>query len=239
METQGALKSEHEWHEALQRVRTLKLPCHPDEAKNWDTLAAVAEVLAETNSEAKVLDAGAELYSNFLPALFAYGYRNLAGLNLAFKRTIRRGPICYEPGDITQTRFADGFFDAIGCLSVIEHGVDLPAFFAEMARIIRPNGLLIVSTDFWERPIETAGKQDFGAPIHVFTRQELESALQFANEHGFELATAVDLNCVEKAVRWDFHGLQYTYVVLTLRLTGKHIPKNFSPVRQAKPSFSS
>ncbi len=216
---QGALKSKQEWQTALQQVQSLKLPRHPDPPKNWDTLTAIAQVLAETNTRAAVLDAGAELYSSFLPALHAYGYRNLTGINLAFPRTIWRGPIRYEPGDITRTRFDSGSFDAVACLSVVEHGVNLPEFFREMARIIKPDGLLILSTDYWMTPIDTAGKHDFGAPIHVFNRHELEVALQFAAERGLELTSTVDWDCQEQAVSWDYHNLQYTYLVLSMRRT--------------------
>jgi SAM-dependent methyltransferase len=231
--TQGVLKAEHQWQQAFEQVRALALPRHPDAPKNWDTLAAVAQVLSETTPQARVLDAGAELYSSFLPALYAYGYKNLTGINLLFPRAIQRGPIRYEPGDITSTRFAEASFDAVGCLSVIEHGVDLNAFFREMSRIIRPNGLLIVSTDFWETPVDTIGKQDFGAPIHVFTRRELESALLIASDSGFELTAPIDLNCVEKAARWDYHGLKYTYVLLSLRRNEKARSPRFAAKPQA------
>ena len=46
-----------------------------------------------------ILDAGAEIYSNVLPALFLYGYRDLHGINLGFSDPTRRGPIRYIPGD--------------------------------------------------------------------------------------------------------------------------------------------
>ena len=38
-------------------------------------------------------------------------------------------------GDITKLRFDAGTFDAVTCLSVVEHGVDLDAYFREMSRI--------------------------------------------------------------------------------------------------------
>src|SRR5215813_3033068 len=62
---QGALKSEQQWHVALNEVQSLNLPRHPDDPKNWDTLTALAEVLRETTPAARILDAGAELYSSF------------------------------------------------------------------------------------------------------------------------------------------------------------------------------
>lgn len=222
---QGVLKSKDQWQTAFEETKSLCLPRHPDDPKNWDTLLALAEVLAATGPQARVLDAGSEIYSSFLPALYAYGYRNLTGINLLFQRTVCHGPIRYEPGDITHTRFADKEFDAVACLSVLEHGVSLPAFFAEMARIIKPNGLLFISTDFWETSIDTGGQQDFGAPIHVFNRAELESALDMASQNGFEINTPLDLNCAERAVSWNYHHLQYTYAAITLKHTGNVSPR--------------
>lgn len=222
---QGVLKSKVQWQTAFDESKSLRLPRHPDDPKNWDTMLVLAEVLAATGPQARVLDAGSEIYSSFLPALYAYGYRNLTGINLLFNRTVCHGPIRYEQGDITRTRFADKEFDAVACLSVLEHGVSLPEFFAEMARIIKPNGLLFISTDFWETSIDTGGQQDFGAPIHVFNRTELESALQLANQHGFEISTPLDLDCAERAVSWEYHGLQYTYAAVTLKHTGNASPR--------------
>ena len=49
-------------------------------------------------------------------------------------------PIRYIPGDLTHTPFPDGYFDAIACLSVIEHGVPLQNYFREMYRLLKPNG---------------------------------------------------------------------------------------------------
>lgn len=213
----GVLKTRQEWQQALRQMNVLHLPRHRDDAKNWDTLTALTQVLAETTPDAQILDAGAELYSAFLPALYAYGYRRLTGLNLAFSRTVRRGPICYEHGDITATRFADAYFDAAACLSVLEHGVDVRAFFAEMARIVKPGGVLIVSTDYWDTPVEIGGKTAFGAPIHVFTRNELKDAMKIARQCGWEIDESPDLHCDERAVSWDYYGLQYTFVVLSMR----------------------
>ena len=218
------MKSRNQWQAALDQVNSLGLPRHPDPPKNWDTLTAIAQILSETNCNARILDAGAELYSSLLPSLYTYGYRDLTGINLVFSRTLQRGPISYEHGDITRTRFPSCHFDAIACLSVVEHGVDLRKFFAEMARVLKPGGLLIVSTDFWQTPINTAGKSAFGVPIHVFTESELTAAVQMARECGFELALPTDLHCDEKTVRWEQYNLEYTFVVLAFRRSSSPVP---------------
>ncbi len=212
----AVLKSRREWEEALSQVRSLGLPPHPDDPKNWDSLAALDSILRRTDSTARDLDAGAELYSVILPWLYPYGYRRLTGINLAFRRAIRRGFIHYEPGDLTQTRFASNSFDAIFCLSVIEHGVDFEAYLGEMARLLRPGGVLITSTDYWCEPVDTGSQEAYGVPISIFSRQDIERGLELAREHDLYLASPPDLACYERAVQWERYGLAYTFLVFTI-----------------------
>jgi SAM-dependent methyltransferase len=215
--TNGTLKSRAEWERAAAEGRRLRVPLHRGAEKNWDHLAAVFAIRKATTTVARVLDAGAEMYSNVLPALYRYGYRELYGMNLSFPYEARRGPIRYMPGDITRTGFADGFFDAVACLSVIEHGVPLEGYFLEMLRVLRPGGVLITSTDYFPEPVETGGQRAHGAPIKIFSRAEMEAMLRLAESVGFERTGAVDLDCDERPVRWEQFGLEYSFVLFTLR----------------------
>jgi SAM-dependent methyltransferase len=213
----ATLKSRAEWQQAFENARTLRVPLHRGSEKNWDHLAAASTILAHTSPSARILDAGAELYSNVLPALFLCGYRELFGVNLAFTDPARRGPIRYLPGDLTHTTFPDSFFDAITCLSVIEHGVPLEAYFREMHRLLRPGGLLITSTDYYPTPIDTRGMTAHGSPIRIFTKPEIQSALSLAKSVGLQLTGDLDLECEEKPIRWEQYGLEYTFVIFTLQ----------------------
>jgi SAM-dependent methyltransferase len=215
--TNGTLKNRAERDAATQNGKQLHVPLHRGDEKNWDHLAAVSTILANTDRSARILDAGAEIYSNVLPALFLYGYRELYGINLSFTDPTRRGPIRYIPGDLTQTPFSDGFFDAIACLSVIEHGVPLNDYFREMYRLLKPGGVLITSTDYYPTPIDTRGQFAHGTPIKIFPRPEIEAALALAKSVGFELTGEVDLACEEKPIRWEQFGLEYTFLLFTLR----------------------
>jgi SAM-dependent methyltransferase len=213
----AALQTTAEWQSALAQARRLHLPLHRDDEKNWDHLAAAFAILAHTTPSARILDAGAEYYSNVLPALFLYGYRNLFALNLSFPSPARRGPIRYLPGDITQTAFPAAHFDAATCMSVIEHGVPLEPYFREMHRILKPGALLITSTDYYPTPIDTRNQTAHGAPIKIFTRSEIETALQLATQCGFEPTSPVNLDCKEKPIRWPQFNLDYTFLIFTLR----------------------
>ncbi len=206
-----------EWEEAARQVATLDLPLHDDLPKNWDSLTALDCILRRADSEAYILDAGAELYSVILPWLYLYGYKHLTGINLVFDRPVKRGKIHYEHGDITHTRFEQNTFDAITCLSVIEHGLNLRAYFQEVSRILKPNGVLITSTDYYSDPIDTGDEMAFGVPIHVFSEDEIISALKIAKEYNLELTDGINLHCQEKPIRWGQYDWNYTFLVFTLQ----------------------
>ncbi len=177
-------------------------------------------ILRNTNRRATILDAGAESYSVILSWLQSYGYKNLTGINLTFNKAWQRGWIRYEHGDITRTRFSDATFDVVVCLSVIEHGVSIPAYFAEMARIVKPGGLLITSCDYWDEGVDAKGQVAFGVPIHVYSRHEIEGILDTAKSSGFKLLGKLSLDCREKAVSWRDYGLEYTFAMLSMRKAG-------------------
>lgn len=211
------LQSPAELREASDFGRQHHLPLHRADGKNWDHLAAVKAILSTAAPDARILDAGAEMYSNVLPALYACGYRHLWGMNLSFADPTRRGPIQYLRGDITRTGFSDGFFNAVTCMSVIEHGVPLRAYFGEMYRVLRPGGLLITSTDYYPEPIDTAGKQAHGAPIKIFCRRETEEMIALAQDCGFQTTGGIDLSASNRPIRWEEYGLDFTFLIFTLR----------------------
>jgi SAM-dependent methyltransferase len=211
------LKSQKEVDESVAQVRRLGLPPIPIDAKNWDSLAALDQILSTTEPTARIFDAGGDWNSVILPWLALYGYKNLTMGNLEFEGVKKRGPITFEYADLTATKHPDNFFDAATCLSVIEHGVPLEAYFKEMARVLKPGGLLVTSTDYFETPVDTHGKTAYGAPVHVFSKDEIEAALRTAEGFGFELVAPLDLHSPEKVVHWPEHDLRYSFVVFTLR----------------------
>lgn len=213
----GVLQSKAEYLQAFQRARELRLPLHRAAEKNWDHIAAVNAIVHTCPRSACILDAGAEIYSNVLPALFVYGYRDLYAMNLSFADPACRGPIRYLPGDITRTGFDDGFFDAITCMSVIEHGVPIQAYFQEMFRVLKPGGILITSTDYYPEPVDTRGQVAHGAPIKIFSRTEAEEIFRTALRCGFELTGEIPLHCSARPIRWEAYDLEYTVLIFTLQ----------------------
>jgi hypothetical protein len=211
------LRTREQWQAAVRDCRRLRLPLHHDRPKNWDSLGALSTALHHVGTDATVVDAGSARYSTLLPSLRLYGLTQLVGTNLEFGSATRHGPVVFRHGDITATDFADGELDAIACLSVIEHGVPVEPFLAESARILRPGGILVVSTDYDREPPDTTGRTAYGVPVHVFSPDEIQRLVKTADGYGLDLLGELELDHRERPIHWKRFGLDYTYLRLTFR----------------------
>jgi len=220
------LQDRQEWEEAAAACQRLRLPLHPDRPKNWDSLAAVALILEDLHAARPpqdgyaVLDAGSSRYSSFLPALSLYRVPCLVGAGLEFRKDIRRGPIRFRRADITATGFPGASFNAIACLSVIEHGVPLDEFFAEAARLLRPGGLLIVSTDYDEEPPDTSGLTAYGVPVHVLSPEDVLDLVKRAEKCDLSLLGDLSLSHPSRPIHWRSANLDYTFIRLAFKKAG-------------------
>jgi SAM-dependent methyltransferase/ribosomal protein S18 acetylase RimI-like enzyme len=213
----GVLKSARESMDRTRILQQLSLPTHFDPPKNWDSYAALDIILGRfgtCRSSKKILDAGGESYSSILSDLEACGYKDLHCLNISFTKQEKYGNIVYQHGDLMNTKFEDGTFDAVVCLSVIEHGIDLVKYFREMKRILKTGGLLITSTDYWHAPIDTSGRRAYDSPVKIFNSNDITGAIGLATGSGFKLMGQLDLECNEKVVNWL--GLKFTFIYFTL-----------------------
>jgi len=211
------LQTRAQWQAAVRECRRLRLPLHHDRPKNWDSLGALSTVLHEVGTDAAVVDAGSARYSTLLPSLRMYGLTRLVGTNLEFGSETRHGPVSFRYGDVTATDFADGELDAITCLSVIEHGVPVEKFLIESARILRPGGVLVVSTDYDQQPPDTTGKVGYGVPVHVLSPGEIRDLVNTADANGLDLLGELQLEHPERPIHWKRFELDYTYIRLSFR----------------------
>ncbi len=223
----GVLGDAQTWKRAADEARALGLPLHRDLPKNWDALGAVAAVLTladDGSRTARVMDAGSARYSPVLPWLRLYGLGSAAGsllgINLEFGRQVTRDGVVFRYGDVTRTGLPDGHLDAITCMSVIEHGVPIEEFVRESARVLRPGGVLIVSTDYDQSPPDTTGKVIYGSEVHIFSPAEISDLVALADRHGLDLVGELDEAAfahAERPVHWKRVDLRYTFILLTFR----------------------
>ncbi len=100
-----------------------------------------------------------------------------------------------QVGDATRLEFADGMFDKIVCSEVIEHIPDAEKAIDEMRRVLKPDGVLVLSTPnrgswygfdryvLWTRVLRRAWNHPFD---HWRTGSELRALL---DAHGFEITS--------------------------------------------------
>jgi SAM-dependent methyltransferase len=132
----------------------------------------------------------------------------------------------YARADLTAMPFADDQFDAVFCISVIEHlghGV-APAALAEVRRVLRPGGRLLLTTDFYEDATAHLVYEGPGKPFPVdwgfFDEASLRRRILAAE--GFALDGALDLTVdwgVTRERMRAFHGYPYTSVGVALTKT--------------------
>ena len=204
--------------EAAEEARRRGLPPETHYEKHWDNLLAV-DALAGTTGP--VVDLGCRS-GQLLMWLYHLGRRELYGCDirrpwppakkalqqgqlrtaaaavrmyLASRRNMRRAPA-------ESTGFPTGAFAAVTSMSVLEHHVDPPKFFAEAHRLLQPGGRLVVSTDFWPE----GGETESGV---IFSTAGVERLLVEAESAGFEVPEhPLDLDDPERVIR------SYTFLFL-------------------------
>lgn len=222
----ATLRDPREVDDAIDRLRRLGLTPHPDvPAKSWDMALALETIVRDIPMQGRILDVGAR-WSPIIERLELLGYRDIWACDLErswrddLRRFTRRSKVRFRQADLTDTGLPSASFDGITSMSVIEHGVDPDAYFAEMARLLRPGGLLITSTDFWCEPVPTDGIYPYGprfGQMRVFGPDDIRQFVEMAGRAGLRFDGELDLRCEERVVTWQRVGRSYTFTYFELR----------------------
>jgi SAM-dependent methyltransferase len=97
-------------------------------------------------------------------------------------------------------------------MSVVEHGVDVPRFFSECARILRLGGLLVLSTDYWPEPIDLGGLTRFGSADRIFDEVGVLQLCETASTHGLHVSGNLELDVADAVIESD--GFRFTFLML-------------------------
>lgn len=110
-------------------------------------------------------------------------------------------PFHLKKGDITKTGMPAECFDLAICISVIEHGVNLE-FICEVFHILKPGGILFITTDYWEKKILVKEEsQPFGLPWRIFSKEEINDFINLSKIHGFCLYNDSSIpGCSDKCI---------------------------------------
>lgn len=232
------LRSFEEVEAARAAAQHLGLVAVPEGTKCWDNLLALRIIAAEARKrDEPIVDLGCRS-GIVLTWLSQLGYRDLHGCDLrtpfpplrtALKtglwRTAVAGAAMYARhrrrmviAPVEETGLPGQFFSVVTAMSVIEHGVELPRFFAEAARLLRPGGTLIVSTDYWPTTIDVGGLRRFElshGSDRIFDRNAVAGICETARVAGFLGPASLDLDAGQPVVTSS--GFSYTFLLLAFR----------------------
>ena len=130
----------------------------------------------------------------------------------------------YVKGDATMLPFRDSAFDAVFCISVIEHLHDsaVPGVLDEVRRVLRPGVRLLLTTDFYEDATAQLWFEDERGrqPVEWEIFDEDRLRRRILGHPGLELEGQLDLTAdwyaTARRMR-RFHGYPYTSVGTALR----------------------
>jgi SAM-dependent methyltransferase len=200
---------------ATQALRSRGLPTHLTVQKNWDQWL-LSQHLFQYDRQSPIIDLGCGDCCT-LEFLAALGFQQLHGIDLTIQQSSNDRPYQLHQGDLTATPFPDQTFDCAVSISVIEHGVDLDRFFQETYRILKPNGFLFITTDYWHQKIQVDSTiKPFELSWSIFSSTEVQAMLTLAQQSGFLLESNSEIPaCAEKTVNW--YEKQYTFIAIGLR----------------------
>ena len=208
------LKNWQDIGEATLSLQRKGLPTHTDTRKNWD-LSLLYETIASQNRNSCIVDLGCSPGCT-LVFLIALGFTNLYGIDFNIDFTGENFPARLYKGDLTDTSFENDSFDLAISISVVEHGVDLKDFFKEVARIVKNDGLLFLTTDYWEEKQDVGANNPLGLPWKVFSQEEIQELINTAQNYGFFIDEDLNIpSCSERTVIWQ--GIEYTFIALIFR----------------------
>jgi SAM-dependent methyltransferase len=220
------LESFEQVGEAVLTLQKRGCPLHSTPQKNWD----MAQILGILDNEKPnwILDMGCGGL-HVLTLCRDYGVPNIFGVDLEFRLIDRLRPYLYAirdkstklpyrliRGNLTKTSFPNNSFDLITCLSVIEHGVNVESFLKEASRLLRQNGKLYVSTDYWEPKISVEKSiRPFGLSWNIFSKEEIKDLVNRAKKCNLLIEDENIPSPKEKVVHWN--GKDYTYISLIFK----------------------
>jgi 2-polyprenyl-3-methyl-5-hydroxy-6-metoxy-1,4-benzoquinol methylase len=191
----------------------------------------------------RVLDAGCGSgYGSEL--INAAGAAEVVGIDrseaaLALARAAVTEGVVLAQGDVEDLEFPDDSFDAVVCFEVIEHVDDVERTLDEFTRVLRPDGLLIVSSPNRDRYVP-------GNPHHV--RELLRDELQTLLDARFPSARIISQHVMlASAVTWAgaplFDGVTTLRPaapaaedeVYLLAIAGRDLPPDPGPIIALEP----
>lgn len=190
-------------------IKRLKLPFNliGEFNKSWDIFNTISFVNKNLSKSARVLDVGC-YGSEILLALNKCNFQEIHGIdtNSKIKKMPSPDKINYHVGNFFENNFENNSFECITSISVIEHGYNEKLFFSEFSRLLKKNGYLILTFDYWINKIKTDNIKMFDLDWKIFSKEEVKTMilnakklynLELVGDENFEVKDKV-ISCANK-----------------------------------------
>ena len=124
-------------------------------SRRWEYPYVFSHLEAGLAGPARILDAGSGV--TFFPYFLTHHHPDwrvvACDYDVRFREAFQRIPqestprVSFVPGDLRALPFEDGSFDAIYCISVLEHTNEYPLILNEFHRVLKPAGRLVLTFD--------------------------------------------------------------------------------------------
>jgi SAM-dependent methyltransferase len=219
----AGLDTSRGWRRAMYalrwRLRFRRAPEPVAVNKSWDVWTMYRTVLEHApDRAARVFEMGS--YNSEIPlALWRAGYRDIRASDFnPLGRAIRwyGNRIDFRCENFYAPDLAPASVDVMTALSVIEHGYDREKLVAAAARLLKPGGLFLFTTDYREEGATVPDTlRPFNLSYRVFSRADIESLVRAAGAAGLELLGAPEWGESEYPVEWQ--GFRFTFLFVALR----------------------
>lgn len=121
---------------------------------------------------------------------------NVDGRNLAtdWENAIYQlGNLSVEMADVQELPYPDNSFDKVVCISTIEHVPDDRKAITEMMRVLKPGGLLLITTEYNPTEGKMVADPD-GSFYRVYTSKEIDKLVEGFEVVRREAATETPIN---------------------------------------------
>lgn len=184
-------------------------------AKDYD----IANVVPFLKSEMDICDLGSdgsEILSNAV-RLGIIGRK--VGIDLAYAQdTVTEEGIEIFKGDLMDSGFEDNSFDFITCMSVVEHAVDLNKLANECSRLLKSDGMLFISFDYWPEKLNTKGVWLYNLEWNILSKEDVQNMVSLFKDNRLELTSDIDWTIQDAVINPTYcspvAGISYTFGIL-------------------------
>lgn len=207
------LKTRQQIYDSSQWLQVNGYMNHPISCKDWE-LANVTNHIGDGD----LLDMGAD-GSFILHNAIKKGIKGRkAGIDLAeVTGTNKAEGADYYQGDLMETGLVGDSFDTIVSLSVIEHQINFEKFSLECSRLLRKDGKLFVSFDYWPEPLDTSAMKLYSLDWDILSKQNVFDLVFALDDKHLYLTSAIDWTVQDAVINPQYcspANVSYTFGLL-------------------------